>query len=978
MGAVEPPLNPDPGTDGSPAADLAEIESRLSEAAGPGRYRVVARVGAGGMGIVYKAIDTRLNRAVAIKAVLASRALPDATQRLRKEARIAASLDHPYICRVYELVQTPHEQLIVMEFVEGETLAALLKRGALPLSTTMQMGLEIAEGLANAHQHGLVHRDLKPANIMVTPHGHIKLLDFGLARVDLSSAPTGESQSTGQSNDAFAGTPHYMAPEQAGGQTVSHHADLFALGVVLFECVTGRLPFSGADRIEYLARLRSEPAMRVQHAAPATPGDLARLIDACLEGAPANRPASAGVIVGELRRLAGASSTSSGVGAATARRAPAFWAVAATLGVAAAVAVGWLWLMPESPPAAIWKSRPLVTASRDATHSRISPDRKWISYLSTRGNESQVLVKRVDGGEAQRVVLAAGAVLDQTWSADGSELIVALRQGTSVVLQVVPAFFGGAPTRTIPLTWRADELRLRRVLNDAGSLKTAGVVFVEVTEIGNRALHRVDLDRGTTASVSGQWKSPGRFLAFAVSPDARQVAYASSADGQEDLWLTDMDGGSARRLTNDTAFERFPLWLGASIVYQSNRGGQIDLWQIAVDSGASRQLTSSRDAEMPESSSVDGSLVTFALASDDSHLWTLGTGGGAAAQLTHDALSDFSPSYAPSRARVVFERSSPTPLGGARTDSILFSASLDGAGALSPPRTVADGFNAVLSPDGSLLAYLRRGPEPGATLSVMRLETNEIVTVSTTVRRPAYSQVPVEWAEQNFAWNASSGELYFIDGPNRGAIRRYQPGSHEPAATLATARSGEAIRDLYPSPDGRSLTYVVADAAVGRRTRPSTLHIMDIASGRDQQVASIDGPNRVHLRGWLPGDGGLVALQPRRFYEDLTADVEVFVVSSAGVRRSAGVIPNAWIATTRLDSRARVLYVTRSEAGIHNLSRFALDGAVLTRVTDNTQPGVTFSGIVPLSGGALLGVRSEHKSDIWMMEREPGGAAGVR
>jgi serine/threonine protein kinase len=283
----------DLGAETGPGPEFAHLEALLSTAGESGRYHVISRVGAGGMGVVYKAMDTRLNRAVAIKAILSGPGrVAETTARLRKEAKAAASLDHPYICRVYELIETGSEQLIVMEFVDGETLSAILSRGIPPLALTIQLGIEIAEGLANAHEHGLVHRDLKPANVMVTPHGHIKLLDFGLARTDWSSSPSAETQtqSSAPPHDAFAGTPRYMAPEQAEGRPVTAQTDVFSLGVLLFECVTGKLPFTGANRYEYVYHLRSDPPTPVRKLAPNTPEDLARLIDACLHRTPANRP----------------------------------------------------------------------------------------------------------------------------------------------------------------------------------------------------------------------------------------------------------------------------------------------------------------------------------------------------------------------------------------------------------------------------------------------------------------------------------------------------------------------------------------------------------------------------------------------------------------------------------------------------------------------------------------------------------------
>src|ERR1043165_7676391 len=189
-------------------ADEAPLSARPLPDLIAGRYRIVSRLGVGGMGVVYKATDVQLRRSVAIKALEERRLhLPGAASRLRTEALAAASLDHPYICKVYELVETPAETYIVMEFVEGETLASMLKRGVLPLTQTLQLAREIAEGLANAHARGLVHRDVKPSNVMVTTHGHVKLLDFGVAGADVASRARDETHTLAPQMTVHAGTP---------------------------------------------------------------------------------------------------------------------------------------------------------------------------------------------------------------------------------------------------------------------------------------------------------------------------------------------------------------------------------------------------------------------------------------------------------------------------------------------------------------------------------------------------------------------------------------------------------------------------------------------------------------------------------------------------------------------------------------------------------------------------------------------------
>ena len=277
-----------------------------------GHYRVVASLGSGGMGVVWKAIDTRLNRPVALKALHDSHAgSTEAILRLRAEALAAASLDHPYICKIYELLETDTATMVVMEFVEGETLGDILGRRLPQLGDTLRYGSEIAEGLANAHARGVVHRDVKPSNVMVTPHNHIKLLDFGIARITpTSDTETQIANGLTLPGDA-PGTPQYMAPEQALGRPLDGRTDLFSLGVVLFRCLTGQLPFEGNTRDEYVQQMLSGQMRPLDDLAADVPYQVREIVKACLQRDPDRRPESAAMVADTLRRAADALSTGS-------------------------------------------------------------------------------------------------------------------------------------------------------------------------------------------------------------------------------------------------------------------------------------------------------------------------------------------------------------------------------------------------------------------------------------------------------------------------------------------------------------------------------------------------------------------------------------------------------------------------------------------------------------------------------------------
>ncbi len=210
-------------------------------------YRLLEKLGAGGMGVVYLAEDVRLGRTVALKFLSQELSgAPAAIERFQREARAASALNHPHICTVYDVGEQDGRHFIVMEVLEGTPLNALIASGQRPVDEVLEIGIGLADALAAAHAKGIIHRDIKPANIFVTDRGQAKLLDFGLARPPRTAAGDGPTEEQLTSPGSLLGTPAYMSPEQVRGDVVDHRTDLFSLGAVLYEMTTGQQPFPGA------------------------------------------------------------------------------------------------------------------------------------------------------------------------------------------------------------------------------------------------------------------------------------------------------------------------------------------------------------------------------------------------------------------------------------------------------------------------------------------------------------------------------------------------------------------------------------------------------------------------------------------------------------------------------------------------------------------------------------------------------------
>src|SRR3989440_2420768 len=273
-------------------------------------YRILEQLGAGGMGVVYKAQDLRLGRYVAIKVLPDDRSLDSAAvQRFQIEARAASALNHPHICTIHEIDEHEGRHFIVMELLEGQTLKDRIAGKPMDTSSIVEFAMQIADALEAAHAKNIAHRDLKPTNIHVTVSGQAKLLDFGLAKLareqpagDPSTAPTATQSLTGA--HTILGTMPYMSPEQVLGREVDHRTDLFSLGVVLYEMSTGRLPFVGGNAAEMIVRIAHEDAPAIAPLNPRLPARLIRIIGKCLEKDRERRYQSAGELLADLRKLA--------------------------------------------------------------------------------------------------------------------------------------------------------------------------------------------------------------------------------------------------------------------------------------------------------------------------------------------------------------------------------------------------------------------------------------------------------------------------------------------------------------------------------------------------------------------------------------------------------------------------------------------------------------------------------------------------
>jgi serine/threonine protein kinase len=483
-----------------------------------GPYEILAPLGAGGMGEVYRARDARLGRDVAIKVLPAALASEgERLKRFEKEARAASALNHPNIVTVYDVGTSDGVSWIAMERVEGETLRKLLAGGALPLKKMLSCGAQIAEGLAKAHATGIVHRDLKPENVMVTKDGAVKVLDFGLAKLTGPVTESGELTQT-PTVSAFTeagvvlGTVVYMSPEQARGEPLDFRSDLFSFGSILYEMATGKRAFARASAPETMAAIIREEPEPLASAAPVTPVPLRWIVERCHAKDPGERYASTKDLARDLARLRDGASEGSLAGASIAppstrrrlRRAVAL--AAATLAAGAILGVVFTRKPSTEPP--VW--RPLTFRRGSIGGARFAPDGKTVVYAAAwHGGPVQLFTTCLDSAESTALPLPSANLASV--SAKGMLAILLPRDSGTVVAEVSLA--GGAPRELVEGGSRG-LLPLARMAAADWSPTGDGLAVVRKGQL-EFPVGRVLVPRSTAESVAS--------LRF--SPDGKRIAF---------------------------------------------------------------------------------------------------------------------------------------------------------------------------------------------------------------------------------------------------------------------------------------------------------------------------------------------------------------------------------------------------------------------------------------------------------------------
>ncbi len=849
-----------------------------------GPYEIVGTIGAGGMGEVYRARDTRLNRDVAIKVLPASFAGdPERRGRFEREAQAVASLSHPNVLAIHDTGVHDGQMYVVTELLEGETLAERLKAGALPLRKALDTAVQIARGLAAAHDKHVVHRDLKPENLFLLRDGRVKILDFGLAR-QLPSF-TGATQTVAAATDpgVVMGTVGYMAPEQVRGETVDARADLFAFGAVLYEMLTGQRAFRRDTAAETMtAILRDDPPDLSQLRADLSPA-LDRIVRHCLEKDPAQRFEGARDIAFALETLSG-SSPATTVHPVTTAAGPAGRRSSRTLVivVVAGSAIGaglFFWGWRNAAPANTTRTAPIAigTATQLTADdgleidAAISPDGRLLAYSAGPATHMRIYIRPVAGGRTITLSEDPQALEYQPrWSPDGSQILYLTPAGVFLASSL-----GGKGQRVAapPVTsaaWAADGKRILLVRSNDLSLIDANGAnerpFGKAREPHSCAWSPDDrwiacASLNSTASVPGllfgnlspsaivlipaaggqavELVEPKTFNQSPVwSPDGRQLYFVSNRQGPRDIYVIDIgtDGRASSapmRITTGLGVQSIAFSANADRLSYVTYAGRSNIWSLAIPAGAAvdtagaKPVTSGNQFIEAMAISPDGRWLLYdSNLHGNSEIFRQPTGGGAVERVTTDPADDFCPDVSPDGTELAYHSWST----GSRD---IFVRKIDGGTAQPVTSFPTHESYPAWAPDGRALAYWSQSVEAGLSRGLFVTRRDQSGAWGSPVSLRTGTSFKAIWLDERSIAYPRAGNVEVID-PSTKAVR----------VVYTPSASGDPIAEsVIRSEDGRTLYFKSHDAE-----RRASLWSVPLAGGRPKLLVRFNDLTRSSIR----------------------------------------------------------------------------------------------------------------------------------
>jgi serine/threonine protein kinase len=665
-------------------------------------YRILEKLGEGGMGIVYKAHDTKLDRVVALK-FLPHYLTSDPTEKERfyHEARAASALMHANVAVIFEINEHDGQVFIAMELVEGKTLKQLVEGETLTIKQVLDIAIQVCDGLAAAHEKGIVHRDIKSENIMVTAKGQPKITDFGLAKVKGATKLT----KTGST----LGTAAYMSPEQARGEEVDHRSDIFSFGVVLYEMLTGKLPFRGEHHAALLfSIINDEPQPVARFNEKATP-EIERIVAKALEKDRDDRYQHADEMLADLRRerkkldyvKTGYVTAPVAVKAKSSKK--KIWYGIGAAAVLAIIAVTYVLVSKQPSRVALnqdMKFRVLPIPLTEFGSPGLSNDGNWAAFPAADANGRwDIYYMNTVSGESRCITSDSSMYMQHAdISPDGSQIVYDRANAAMHPEIAIVSSVGGQSKKVVDdgvyPRWRPDGQRIGYVRWKSYGSQSGKAEFWTIKPNGN------DNRRELVDSISNEAES------FAWSPDGRSICWIRYVSEQcKEVMVYTLSTGRARQVTFDKKDITDVCWVpNGRIIFASNRSGNFNLWMVPASGGSVTQITKGAGPDHSMEISSDGTKLLYCQRQYFGHIWIAGTDGSNPHQITFDDALLWRVNFTPDGRRILFGFAEPD---GTREGSFVCSIDRDGRNRrqlTSGEETINNPFP---SPDGRWIMYGR-------------------------------------------------------------------------------------------------------------------------------------------------------------------------------------------------------------------------------------------------------------------------------